>query len=247
MGLPAQASAAPTTTSFASTRIPGQTTTVKREIVVFDMDGTLADSLELAVRSAHDGLRAYFEQRGQPLDLPPDAVIRGALGLPSLSYFAALLPEPLRGDAAELREHVVASELRQLAAGEGRLFPGALETLRELRRAGFALALVSNCGRGYFDGNLVHQGLGPAFDVALCLDDGPSKAANVAEARRRLDAGSGFMVGDRLADVEAGRVNGLVTIGCRYGFGTPEELRDADHTIGALIELPGLLARLRRP
>jgi phosphoglycolate phosphatase len=217
---------------------------VERRAAVFDMDGTLVDSVELAVRSARDGLTEYYARRGLPVELPSRSAIRAAVGLPSLEYFAALLPPERRADAEELRSCVVESELRQLTAGEGRLFPRALETLAALRGAGWALALVSNCGRPYFEANLRHQRLGPAFDMALCLDDGPSKPANVRRALQSLGASGGVMVGDRAADVEAGRAAGLATIGCRYGFGAPQELAAADHTIGSLDELPALVARL---
>lgn len=212
--------------------------------VVFDMDGTLVDSGALAIASAFDGLHMYYVARDLPAHLPEPAAILGALGLPSLDYFAALLPPERRADAPEVREHVTRAEVERLERGEGRLMPGALATLATLRRAGWALGLVSNCGRAYFDANLRQLGLGAAVDVALCLDDGPSKTDNVHAALAALGRRGGAMVGDRAGDVEAGRAAGLATIGCRYGFGSSAELAAADHTIGALDELPALLARL---
>lgn len=213
-------------------------------MAVFDMDGTLVDSGELAVGSALEGLRVFFRRRGLAPVLPSGAEIRGLVGLPSQEYFARLLPAELRGDAEELHQLVTETEVEWLATGRGRLMPRACETLAELRQQGWRVALVSNCRRRYFDANLRHLGLGREVEVALCLDDAPSKAANVRAALQALDAGRGVMVGDRSADIEAGRAAGLATVACRFGFGAAAELAGADHAIDALAELPPLLARL---
>lgn len=218
---------------------------------IFDLDGTLADSEELAATAAEDGLRAYYARRGLAPVIPSREERRALVGLPSLEYFARLLPPERGGDAREVRELVARREVERLAAGRGRLFPGAREALAALRSRGWKLGLVSNCGRIYFDANLEHLGLREAFDVALCLDDFPTKIENVRHALARLRANggpglgersesNGLMVGDRQADVEAGRANGLRTVGCLYGFGTPEELASADWHIASLAELPAL-------
>lgn len=213
------------------------------KIAVFDMDGTLVDSEELAYHSAEDGLKVYYERRGLPLAGPSREARRALVGLPSLEYFAGLLPVDRRGDADELRSIVVEYEIRRLRGGEGRLYPGVEETLTGLKRSGWKVALVSNCGRQYFDANLEHLGLGRLVEEAFCLDDHPTKTENVRQVMRKLGAAKGVMVGDRSADLEAGRANGLRTVGCAYGFGTPGELDPADHRIASIIDLAELLSR----
>ena len=49
------------------------------------------------------------------------------------------------------------------------------------------------------------------------------------------------IVGDRRQDIEAGEKNNLITIGCRYGFGDWEELKEADYIIDDIRELEKLL------
>jgi phosphoglycolate phosphatase len=218
-------------------------TPMTRRCVIFDMDGTLADSTDLAYLAARDGLLDYYQERGLEPRVPSRADLSALMGLPSLEYFAGLLPPERRADAAALRALVSRHERGHLAAGRGRLFDGVWEMLGLLRERGFRLGLVSNCGQNYFDANLEHLRLREVMEVAFCLDHLPSKTENVRAAMTQLGCREGAMVGDRRADVEAGRANGLRTVGCTYGFGTPEELAEADVRIDSPRELPGVLER----
>lgn len=206
---------------------------------IFDMDGTLVDSGELAYLASLEGLTDYYRARGLDPVLPSREEIRSLVGLPSLEYFAKLVPPDRRGDAPEIRRLVAGHEVRRLSAGLGRLYPGVRETLGELRREGWRLGLVSNCGRIYLEANLKHL-LDGLLDVALCLDDRPTKTENVTAALSKLGVARGVMVGDRSADLEAGRRNGLRTVGCAYGF-APHEIAGADAVIREFAELRSVL------
>jgi phosphoglycolate phosphatase len=45
------------------------------------------------------------------------------------------------------------------------------------------------------------------------------------------------IIGDRIQDIEAGKKNGIYTIGCSYGYGLPGEIDDADYKINDINEL----------
>ena len=46
-----------------------------------------------------------------------------------------------------------------------------------------------------------------------------------------------MLVGDTKGDVDAGKANGMATIGVTYGYGTPEEVSAADAVFGAAVEI----------
>jgi len=218
------------------------------KIAVFDMDGTLADNDDVAIEAARDGLHEYWSERGLPDRIPSAAFIRSLVGLPSREYFGRMLPDDCRDDVDRVARRIEEHEALRLARGEGRRFDGVDAVLTGLRADGWRLALVSNCQRTYFEANLVHVLDRAWFDVALCLSDLPTKTDNVREALRRIAGGVvvgfGVMVGDRAADVVAGRANGLACVGCLYGFGSPEELAGADRTLGSIRDLPDALTAL---
>jgi phosphoglycolate phosphatase len=121
------------------------------------------------------------------------------------------------------------------------LYAGAKALLRELRGRDLKLALVSNCGPVYFGACLEALALREAFEFCACLGDGPSKQANVAAALAALGCEGGVMVGDRAGDVEAGKANGLRTIGLLHGYGGRDELREADALAVGFAGLAGLV------
>lgn len=213
------------------------------DTVAFDMDGTLVDSTETAVEGARAGLARFYRDLGVEPALPDPGTIRRMIGMPSLEYFAALVPAPYRDCAAKIREYVSVEEVRLIAGGSTRLFPGALDVLAWLRGRGYRLILVSNCGPVYFDAVRRHCGLAGRFDREYCLAHAPrgDKASALERALRELGSRSAVMVGDKKYDLDAGRANGMKVIGCRYGFHAPHELDGADAWVDAIGEVPALL------
>ncbi len=224
----------------------GQVCGIVEKLVIFDMDGTLVDNTGLAVAAARDGLRDYYAARGEDPPIPTREQVRSLVGLPAPEYFAGLLPEAGRTPAnrREILTRVQAREEQRLVAGEGRMYPGVPEVMEGLRESGYRIGIASNCMDGYLSGNLLYVLDRSWFDAAYCLDHRPTKAGNVALILATLGCGSGVMVGDRTGDIEAGRANGLITVGAAYGYGGPEEIRGADHEIDDIAELPELLLKL---
>lgn len=223
--------------------------TPQADTVAFDMDGTLVDSTETAVEGARAGLTRFYRDLGVAAAVPDAETIRSLIGMPSLEYFAALVPASYRDRAAKVREYVSEEEVRLIAGGSTRLFPGALDVLAVLRARGYGLILVSNCGPTYFDAVRGHCGLKGRFDREYCLAHAPrgDKTSALERALRELGSRSAVMVGDKKYDLDAGRANGMRVIGCRYGFNAPGELAGADAWVDAIGEVPAQLPDVANP
>jgi D-glycero-D-manno-heptose 1,7-bisphosphate phosphatase len=124
-----------------------------------------------------------------------------------------------------------------------KLLPGAGAALRELRRMGFGLVVITNqsgIGRGFFDGDQlqrVHRRLKDMLRAEGVFLDGiyvcPHKPDDNCLCRKpklgllqKAAADLGFniqdavVIGDKASDIEMGRMAGAVTILVRTGYGT---------------------------
>ena len=81
-------------------------------------------------------------------------------------------------------------------------------------------------------------------DLAGRLDDKAHLLAHLAQ-EERVDPTAAIMIGDRAHDIRAARHNGAGAIGVLWGYGSREELADADSLAAAPHELASLLVRVR--
>ena len=120
---------------------------------VFDVDGTLIDSIESsteALRLAVEGLTP------QPVT---DRQLRRAFGMPSKEQLEVLgVADP--DGTVEQRLSDIISEFGKHPA---KLFPGVLETLQELRRRGIPLGVVTSKNDQEFADSFLPLGIEPYF------------------------------------------------------------------------------------
>ncbi|MBF0272860.1 MAG: HAD-IA family hydrolase [Magnetococcales bacterium] len=210
------------------------------DLVIFDCDGTLVDSLDGIVRSANLALVEVGMGEGLPRER-----IAQVVGLSLHEAMSVLLPEQ---DAA-LHERAVTAYKRhyQRLADGGELttplFPGARATLESLREHGVTLAVATGKSLRGLERTLREQRLQGLFEVLMTSDHAPSKphpsmieqilAATGAVANRSL------MVGDTVFDLEMGRNARVRTAAVTFGCHDRRTLAEAspDHWVERLPEL----------
>ncbi|HIW74250.1 MAG TPA: HAD family hydrolase [Firmicutes bacterium] len=197
----------------------------KWSAVVFDLDGTLADTLQDLAETAN----AALEEQGLPPRPPEDYPQLVGSGLEKLVERAA------PSASAARREAVRQSFLRLYAANclrHTRPYDGMPETLAALRGRGIPLLVVTNkpdvqaraiveslFGCGLFAGIYGNRdGRRVKPDPALTLAALASVGAPPAEA---------LFVGDSDVDVLTARNAGMRAAGAVWGFRGEEELRRA--------------------
>jgi phosphoglycolate phosphatase len=195
-------------------------------LIVFDCDGTLVDSQHLIVAAA---ARA-FEAEG--LAPPAATQVHEIIGLSLEMAMAVLRPQAPPAQRARLVEHYRAAwqALRRAGVREP-LYPGTLETLRELDRRGHLLGVATGKSRPGLDSVLAHHRLSGLFVSLQTADRHPSKPhPSMLEAAMR-ETGAGpqetLMVGDTSYDMTMAQAAGADAIGVAWGYHPVEVLAKA--------------------
>lgn len=201
--------------------------------VLFDLDGTLWDSVDQLTPAWNRILAAYGVQVTAPR-------LRGLMGKTAEEFAAALLPEETPEVGLKAVNDCCQEELIDLAATGGTLYPGlrpVLETLREK----YSLYIISNCQAGYIENFLDTHRFRDCFSGFLDHTTGLSKGENIRLLCDREGLRKAVYVGDTRGDELAAREGGVPFLHAAYGFGEAEA---PDGVIRSLEELPAEAARI---
>ncbi|BCS53340.1 HAD family hydrolase [Geobacter sp. SVR] len=207
--------------------------------VLFDLDGTLIDSLDDLTDAVNHVLNSFGKA---PL---AKSAVRKLVGKGSRN----LVQRALATDDFEdiERGHALFETFNAAhIADKSRLYPGARQALEELTGRGVLLAVVSNKNEAL--SRLILKVLSiDHFFVAICGGDTyPERKPSPLPLLRTSGALSTLpentvMVGDSINDIEAGKLAGMATIGCTWGYGGLDELEQADHLAGSCREVSDIL------
>lgn len=213
------------------------------DAVIFDMDGTLFETDKLLI-PVHGRVFGTLRDEGLYMEeAPPAERLLGCLGMLLDDIWREIMPGSSEAARSRADELLLQYELEGLAMGEGALYPHVEETLRLLKENGAKLFVASNGLEHYVKGVAEHKGIATLFDGIYSAGEYETASKVDLVARLLQDHQLGpqhtvWMVGDRSSDVEAGRGNGLATIGCAYArYGRASELADADVRISDFREL----------
>ncbi len=216
--------------------------------IVMDMDGTIT-----RFNLDYMGARHRALQELERLNLRTPEMTQ------QLSLFLILkkLKETLDPDAfTRLRRTVynILEEMEVKAAREVVLYPGAVETIRNLRGRGLKIGLVTNNGRAGTELTLKQYQLGPLFEAVVTRDDCEEMKPDGAPVRKVLAEmqvllEEAILIGDGVMDIMAARAAGLPAVAVATGPFTSARLLEAepDYLLGSVNDLPLLIEQLNLP
>jgi pyrophosphatase PpaX len=199
----------------------------RRPTVLFDLDGTLIDYIELILNSA----RYAFEKLER--EAPPDSEWLAGIGIPLFTMFGRYARD--KDDVGVL----IAAYREYQLANHDRLthcYDNVVDTVKALKARGHEIGIVTSKSEALALRGLAHVGLARFMDTIVGCDGSTRHKPDpepVRIALTRLDCppGDALFVGDSVHDIIAGNAAGVRTVAATWGAFTRSDLESASPSL----------------
>lgn len=220
--------------------IDGIMQTMKIRLIIFDLDGTLADT-SIDITNALNYAVEPYNFKKMTVEKTISMVGGGLTKLVEKLLgddMADLKPEVLRRFLEYYSEHLTVFTVP---------YPEVAAVLAEL--GSFKKAVISNKRENLSRRLLEDLGLARHFDIIMGSDSVDEKKPSpkpILHVLETLSVGpdEAVIVGDSPYDIEAGKAAGIITIGATYGFRDRSFLAEADYLINSFEEIKARLEEI---
>lgn len=137
------------------------------KLIVFDWDGTLADSVQKIL-----ACKRFLAQKYE-LAAPSELTVRAVLGLKFEVAMAVCFPGARPHTLSQMGEEFHA--LMKQTDYQADVFPHTKEMLLQLRAQSYRLAIATSKARSELESALIHTGLANFFDATVCSEEYKAK------------------------------------------------------------------------
>jgi pyrophosphatase PpaX len=210
--------------------------------ILFDLDGTLIDSIGLIVDAMHHTFEGFTG------NIPSDAEWMAGIGTPLWKMLARHARSPEELDT--LRERYRAYQFLHHDAVV-KAYPGTVAVLEDLHARGIVMGIVTSKGDVLAQRGLDLTGIAKYLPVLIGADSVTKHKPEpepvlLGLERLGVAAGEALMVGDSPHDISSGNAAGVATVGALWGPFTREQIAVANPTywMANISELPALVDSL---
>lgn len=221
-------------------------------LVLFDLDGTLVDSVPDLAASLNRTLLAAGKAPVAE-DVARTWVGNGAPRLVKRALTGSMDGEPATAEF-EAAIAFFMQDYQENICVHSRLYPTVSRSLAQLVDAGHTLGCVTNKAAAFTRPLLKKLEIEAYFSIVVSGDDLPDKKPDPAPILYALEK-TGFtrkqviMVGDSVNDISAARNAGVISVGVPYGYnhGQPITAANPDYAIDQIGDLFSVLDSLQQP
>ena len=213
-----------------------------RTTVLFDLDGTLIDSIELILSS----MRYAFRKLERTC--PTDEEWTAGIGIPLFTMMRRYATDDADNKVliAAYREHQIANHDRLV-----RCYDNVIEVVETLRARGHQTGVVTSKGEWLAMKGLALVGLASAMDTIVGADSSTRhkpdpEPVRVALQRLGAEPDNALYVGDSVHDLMAGRAAGVRTAAALWGAFKRQDMEPGqpDFWLESISELPAIVQTL---
>jgi phosphoglycolate phosphatase-like HAD superfamily hydrolase len=205
--------------------------------VLFDVDGTLVDSLSGIVQGIGDTCERFLGHR------PSNEIVRSLVGRPLKDQFQILADAPISPEQSQSMVDFAVQRFHDHCHRDP-IFQDAVTALELCHRLGFATALVTSKTHLELTRFLESFKARRAVDVTVCSSDVEfpkphPESALLACKRLGVQVHEAVLFGDSIFDIQCARQAGVHSVALGYGAATSSQLLDQDPD--AFFETPSQL------
>ena len=201
---------------------------IKKQLALFDYDGTIVDSAIMIVKGAIEAFRIC----GLP---DPDPIkVRENIGKPLAIALKEYMPKGYNVAPNEISEAYRNwyAEQGKLGLQDEPLFPGMYDLLKKLKKTRcWYIGIATNKSRIALDNGLEKHNLSEIFDITLTTDEINPKPspdmALIAMKKLNVEKNSTLIIGDTTNDMGLGVNANITSIGVAWGYNNEEMLRSS--------------------
>jgi phosphoglycolate phosphatase len=200
----------------------------KYQLLIFDWDGTLADSIGRIVEAMNlSALACGYAERD-------DVSVKAIIGL-SLSEAISVLYPALDAEQVAAFRQQYADVYKRLDEQPSPLFAAVRESLQAFRQQGYKLAVATGKARRGLDRVLQSNGWTEFFDITRAADETQGKPHPLMLeeilAHCQVSADRALMIGDSAFDLQMARNAGMDSVAVGYGALPLSALREFEPTV----------------
>lgn len=209
---------------------------MKKQGILFDLDGTLWEVIDATYESANEITEKYNLK-----EVTLETVCK-TFGFNKQDSAKSYFPYLKREEAEEMLDRISDVNIKRLRKYGGNVYKNVEETLKTLYNY-YDIFIVSNTGHSkYIEAFLISSGLEKYFkDYIAASEQNLSKADAIKKVIKKYDLGKSIYVGDTIKDMEASKEAGIPFVQAKYGFG--EDLQ-TKYYIDSIEELPNVIEKI---
>ncbi len=201
-----------------------------KELIIFDLDGTLIDSgpdLTLAVNI----MLSHYDIDPLPIEDTSSFIGNGAKILVERALHHTMQPEDITKKRFDEAFQIFFTAYRDNLSVDTYLYPGVLETLEYLDNKGYKMTICTNKPFEFIEPILRELGVNQYFATWVGADSLPKQKPDPAPLlhlakvmNKTID--KCIMVGDSKNDIKAAKNAEMESVGVSYGYNYNEHISD---------------------